>query len=227
MGWDVYPEVAINRGGARADLVARRDNLIWAIETKMGLNAAVCWQARQWIGWAHFVSVVTPYLHRGGGNVYRYFLIGHGIGWYTVRRHDFYRNIGLQIDIEAAVDGRMILRRQDLAHMRYMRDALHPDMKRYKPGTSGSFSSPWRRTMNEAVAFIKKNPGATLKSIVSGIAHHYHNDVSARSALRHWLDRDERVNSSLIGRALCYEMKGEGNATQEGKLEEGDPSEHS
>lgn len=200
LGWDCYPEVSVNRGGTRADIVARKDPLIWVIEAKLRLGDAVCEQARAWRGWAHLVTVLVPEGPRHP--VLNEWLRDRGVGLVRARKGTAFRGEAPRIEFESAVDAR--LDRSAHRHAKYMRDHLHPDMKRFKPGTNGAFSSPWRRTMEAAVGFVARNPGCNVKQIVAGVQHHYRGDATARACLLQWLERDPRVTLERAGRAVKF-----------------------
>jgi hypothetical protein len=58
--WEVFEEVApYGAGGPRADIVARRNKIIWIIETKRQFNLEVLEQASNWRFYGHFVSLAV------------------------------------------------------------------------------------------------------------------------------------------------------------------------
>lgn len=199
LGWDCYPEVAVNRGGSRADLVAYRKPLVWVIEAKLALNEAVIEQARCWLGWAHIVSVLTP--DRRTHRILEDYCRIRGIGVIRARRSTNYRG-SEQIDFDNKLEAK--LHRAVHENGRYIASRLHPDMKRYAPGTNAKFSSPWRRTMDGAVDLVLKNPGCGIKEIVAALKHHYHSDATARACIGRWLQNDERVRAEKHGRIYRF-----------------------
>jgi hypothetical protein len=202
IGWDCYPEVAVNRGGARADIVAYRKPLVWVVEAKMAFNEAVCEQAKAWLHYAHIVTVLVP--DGRSHPILTDWCQRHGVGVVRAWRHESYGTRENQFDFNTTVEHR--LHRSVYQDGRYIAERLHPDMKRFAPGTSGAFSSPWRRTMDEAVRIIKDNPGVGVKSIVATLKHHYHSDATARACLIKWLQHDKRVRCERQGRAVCFWM---------------------
>lgn len=207
LGWDCYPEVAVNRGGNRADIIAYRKPLVWVIEAKLSLNEAVCEQATAWLHWAHIVSVLAPW---GRSHpVFERYCRSLGIGIIAARRHTTTRaQVEHEfIDFDNRVEAQ--LHRSVFQNGRYIAERLHPDMKRYAPGTNAQFSSPWRRTMDAAVELVLKNPGVGVKEIVAAIKHHYHSDATARACLVKWLQADKRVRCEQHGRALRFFAPGE------------------
>lgn len=183
LGWDCYPEVAVNTG-QRADLVAYMAPVIWVIEAKLSLNTRVCEQAVGWVGRAQLVSILVPRASSHG--VLEEWCRIKGIGIIAARR----REASGQVHVSFETWAEPRLNRRASARLKTQ---LHPDMKRYAPGTSAGYSSPWARTMNAAVAWIEAHPGARVKDLVKGIAHHYRTDTAARSCLLKWLERDARV----------------------------------
>ncbi len=200
LGWDCYPEVAVNRGGTRADLVARKGPLIWVIEAKLRFGADVLEQARKWLGHAHYVSVLVPRISSPQGRtVLTEWMRSNGVGLITADKETWSRQP------EIAFETRLVLPKlHRCAHRKakYIAEHLHPDMKRYAPGTNGGYSSPWRRTMDAAVQYIHLKPGCTIKEVVDNAKHHYHSDQSARSCLLKWLESDERVELKREGRRV-------------------------
>lgn len=215
LGWDCYPEVAVNRGGARADIVAYRKPLVWVIEAKLAFNEAVCEQARAWLAHAHIVTVLAP---EGRSHpILTDWCRSNGVGVVRAWRHENYGTREPSYDFNIIVEHR--LHRSVYLNGRYIADRLHPDMKRFTAGTSGAFSSPWRRTMDEAVRIIKENPGVTVKAIVSTMKHHYHSDATARACLIKWLQDDKRVRCERQGRAMCFWMADAAPVNQQQQLE--------
>lgn len=198
LGWDCYPEVAVNRGGSRADLVAYRKPLLWVIEAKLSFNEKVCEQANAWLRWAHWVTVLVPHARHNGA--LREWCELKGIGIMTATRHEIRGN--RYVDFQGSLEPK--LHRHAHKQAAYVVSRLHPDMKRYAPGTNSSFSSPWTRTMDAAVATILRSPGIGVKDIVGAIKHHYHTDKSARACLLQWLQVDKRVRFERAGRALRF-----------------------
>lgn len=209
LGWDCYPEVAVNRGGSRADLVAHRKPLLWIIEAKLSFNEKVCEQAGAWLNWAHLVTVLVP--NARPSSILAEWCRWKGIGITTGSSHELRGQ--RYVDFRNVVEPQ--LHRAAHKGATYIVSRLHPDMKRYTPGTNASYSSPWSRTMDAAVALILKNPGVTVREIVAVVKHHYHSDKSARACLAQWLQRDRRVRFEQQGRTLRFFAAGETKGTQQ------------
>lgn len=198
LGWDCYPEVSVNRGGSRADIVARKGALIWVIEAKLRFGVDVCDQAKAWIGWAHYISVLVPGGRGERNPVLTDWLRYRGIGLIRAEKETYRRPAS--VEFNNCVPGR--LHRSAHKQAKYIAEHLHPDMKRFAPGTNGGYSSPWRRTMDASVSYVLQYPGCTLKDIVANIAHHYYSDTTARSCLLKWLEHDKRVEMRREGRSI-------------------------
>jgi len=68
-GWEVYQEVS--GGCGVCDLVAKRGQIIWAIEAKLAFGLPVLEQAHRWRFSAHYVSILLPlpYLSSFGNKI--------------------------------------------------------------------------------------------------------------------------------------------------------------
>ena len=82
-GWDCYPEAQFYRGGARADIAAVRNGLLWIIECKTTFGDAVVTQAWKWMETAHFVSVAIPTGYRSPRSALREFCHERDISVYS------------------------------------------------------------------------------------------------------------------------------------------------
>lgn len=200
LGWDCYPEAAVNRGGNRADIIAYRKPIVWVIEAKLRFGQDVLDQARNWLNWAHYVSVLVP----SGGrwhSVLTDWMKWKGVGLIEARKETAWGSAPPRIDFDTS---RITPRLHRSAHRnaQYIAEHLHPDMKRFAPGTNAGYSSPWRRTMNAAIHYVQTKPGCTIREIVENASHHYQSDASARSCLLKWLEADPRVSMQREGRVV-------------------------
>lgn len=201
LGFDCYPEVQLHSGGRRADIVGVDDRIVWAVEVKIGATLKLIEQAVGWVRHAHRVSIAT---WRYPSPMVQTICKSFGIGVLLCRKR--YATDGEQWSVEEVLAPRLNRK----AAGQYFRDALHEDMKRYKPGGTAmdGFSSPWKRTMAAAKAYIKENPGCGLKDLTNGIKHHYQSNSSAISSLRKWLDTDAEVEIQTDGRKHNYYLAG-------------------
>ena len=184
--WDCYPEAQFESYGRRADIAAVRNGRLWIIECKNTLSTVLLNQANDWVPAAHYVSVAVPSLRRRSsyGGVIDYFLCGKGIG--LIRVAERYNG---DLDPLETIPPR--LHRYTHYRATELIKLLHADMKRYAPGNdTGSFSSPFNRTMRDVADYVRRNPGCTVKEIVDNVEHHYRSSANARSAIPQWLTSD-------------------------------------
>jgi len=173
--WEVFPEVQPGVSWPRADIVARQSGRIWVIECKTGLGLAVMQQAADWRTWAHWVSVAAPRARRG-------------------RARDLARRVLEWLGIGCLiVDGPLVTQYlpaqlQRRLSGRYLIDALNDGHKEMGiAGSQGCYWTPYKETCRELLAFVKKNPGCSMKQAIDGISHHYDKDTTARSCLLQWI----------------------------------------
>ena len=173
--WEVFPEVGTGPGGARADIVARQSGRIWVIECKTGLGLGVMRQAADWVGWAHWVSVAVPRRrnHKTAQFSHRV-LKWLGVGCLAVDDGMIYATVAP--DLNRRLQSTELL--DDL-------NEGHKEMG--VAGSQGCYWTPYKETCRELLAFVKKNPGCSMKQAIDGIRHHYDRDTTARSCLLKWI----------------------------------------
>lgn len=205
-GWDCYPEAKMVYAKGRADIAAVRGPCLWVVECKKAFTLSLLDQAIEWVGQANMVSIAVPRMKRAGGlkkseagkryyewpqhqsHAARLFCQQNGIGI-----------IQVDYDVTAITQPRFFRDRKHhgtgFDFPRRNRLSLHEDMKKYAPGTTAAegYSTPWRRTMDEAVEFVAKHPGCSIKELVAGINHHYASHAGARGNLLHWLEAKNEV----------------------------------
>lgn len=178
-GWDVHEEVSVGYAGIRADIVGRRGDHVWVIETKLSLSLKLLEQATEWIRYANFVSIALP--HSKGRNRSRFLrmILQHvGVGYLNVREKDPKYGVATwQVPrFNRKVQGRRLLEILDV-HENWVKAG----------STDGGYWTPFRETARELARFVKEHPGCTMKDAVDGIEHHYAHDKSAVSNLRGYL----------------------------------------
>lgn len=178
-GWDVYQEVSIGYACQRADVVAVRGGLLWAIEAKTSLSFEVIAQARRWRQYAHLGSVCVPAPRRKGADLGRDLALrvceAEGVGVLTVDVEAYADKI--QVELEPRPARNALVSR--------LRAALHPEQKTAARAGSnqGGYWTPWQRTCRDLVAIVQVHPGITLKALIESLQHHYASDASARGSL--------------------------------------------
>lgn len=174
-GWTCHEEVAEYQGGPRCDLVAVRDDRVWAIEVKCHLGFDVIAQAHHWIPRAHRVSIVVPWSRDTPARAFAWLVCRHfGIGAIT----DTGGNLKPIIDVVPPAERPSIT-------LRGLVEALHPDqIGQGKAGTNqGGFSTPFSRTCAALTEAVRRSPGITVRQAVDQIETHYASKSSARSSI--------------------------------------------
>lgn len=185
--WEVYQEVQPERDGSRADIVAVQNRILWVVETKLNYSLELLWQAKQWLGFAHYVSIAVPYgsARSRGRDMTLTVCKALGVGLLTGRVYGYGIDGG-----DVAIEERMAphLERKISAH--YLRDFLSDRHKDYAPaGNARSlYYTPFKRTCESVLAAVKKTPGITMKELIASIQTHYASEASARSCLAYWIE---------------------------------------
>lgn len=180
-GWEVFQEVQVFSGGPVADLVGRKDGLLWIVEGKRRLNLTLLSQAARWLGWAHYVSVALPNDQTCGSFELAFaqqVCEERGIGWLRAWGNGTVRSKAGKL-----MEGKLS---EDL------NKALCEEHKHVaQSGTNrGGYHTPFKRTVQNLVAYVKQNRGSLLREAVLGIDHHYRTTKSACSALQKLIDKE-------------------------------------
>ncbi len=179
-GWEVYKEVCLGKwshGAPRADIVARRGNLIWVVETKQSMCLALLDQALRIYRYypAHYVSVGiwSP----------------RSRNYHHYAAHEFLRHIGIGLFYVSELGGGIncsispSLRRRGISVERW-NELLHDEQKATIAGTkNGYYWTPFKSTVSKIQGFLKRHPGSTLHEIIRNIIHHYNCDSTAKRAI--------------------------------------------
>jgi hypothetical protein len=181
MQWDVYQEVLC--GGPRADIVALQGRLIWVVEVKTTLTLDVIEQAHNWLDHAHYVSIAVPDArsHRTmAQRVCRYF----GIGMFEVG--DILRSGN---NVQQRVPPKLGRARVHPTLSDRLRSNCRPECKTWgEAGNATSdYYSPFKGTCRAVVEFLEKNGPSSVKTVMSGIEHHYRTESSARASMVVWI----------------------------------------
>lgn len=174
--WEIYQEVSLGYANAVVDIVALRDGVTWAIETKLSLSLALLEQAHNLIWYSNYVSIAIPPRRN---------VKGHKIAGIMMNQ----LGIGeIIVSDQARERGRAKLRRikEIYSIKRFLNDA----QKDYAPAGNSNrlYWSAFKYTSQQVKEFVSKYPGATLKEIVDGIKHHYSSSVTARSSVAKWIE---------------------------------------
>jgi len=175
LGWEVFQEVEAHSGGPRADLVARRGPVIWAIEVKRSLSLKLLGQGHAWKQWAHRVSIAFPAGKRSASAPALRLAKLDGLGLIEVYRPTGHGNVW---ERERGEFRRRIVRPPRLteAHKTYAK-AGNADGRRW---------SPFKATCENIRDVVAKTPGLTITEVVERVEHHYASPKSARGSLLTW-----------------------------------------
>lgn len=178
---DVYQEVELRHTNGRCDVVAVADaRWVWTIELKTRFGLEVLAQAERWIrmGYAHRSSIAIPSPTASDA-----FALGLRVASTL--------GVGVLIVSGASVREMTPARRFRAPRAGALLATLEDEHKTAaKAGTSGGgYWTPFRRTCRDVAAFVRENPGATLKQTIDGIDHHYATDASARAHMVGWIER--------------------------------------
>ena len=174
--WDVYQEVQCYRG--RADIVATNGFLVWVVECKTSLTLSVMDQARRWP--VHFRSVAVPTAYRSRDS--------RGVAFEIAEK---YFKVGVLTVSDTSYNSvtekvpAPLIRHFHKASKRIV-EALVPEQKYMAEAgsKSGDYYTPYKGTMMAVRNYIKKNPGCTLKEIMTALGKmHYASEASARSSI--------------------------------------------
>lgn len=171
MGWEVFQEVETGYG--RADIVARRDKIIWVVECKMSFGLSVIEQAWNYIrgGQAHYVSVAVPYGGRKG--FCRDVCRRYGIGVLTV-------NMKWNVP-DVKEEARPSFNRKASGI------TLKEEHKTWcKAGSAcGGHYTPFKGTVQSLVSLVTRHPeGLQFSEAIKKIDHHYSSFATAKTCLR-------------------------------------------
>jgi hypothetical protein len=184
--WEVYQEVQPRRGKSSvADIVATQGKLVWIIECKLSYGLAVVEQAREWIGWAHYISVAAPVGKRNHVVLDEY-LKSKSIGLIS------FNSCG---DLSEYNFIRPRLNRKP-ALIDMLKSTLREEHKSFAEAGNnyGRRFTPFQATCDNIRRHLALNPGCTLKDLVASIQTHYHSAANARSSIYHWA-----LNGSIAG----------------------------
>lgn len=167
MGFDCYQEVPL---GTRADIVGVRRGIVCVVEVKTALSFDVVAQADDWLPLAHWRFIAVPRVRSGGR--------GRELAYSVCEE----RGIGI-FEISEQHDRVWILRYPRLnrnANPQRLLDVLRPEHKTYaEAGSSGSYWSPWKSSVQALVREVDRQPGLLLRDLVLKIKHHWASNTSA------------------------------------------------
>lgn len=190
--WEVFQEVQVYTFGRCADIVARKDGMLWVVETKRSFSLAVLAQIEEWKGMADFRSIaVGSYDHRTDA-IKLDICAKYGIGYMLARR--------------CTAD---VYERLQPSHSTRTTEVLVAHLcEQHKTfaaagNADGARFTPFAHTCSKLREYVRAHDRCTIAEAIAGIdSHHYRTDATARSSLRKWL-----VAGSVKGVRLVSDRK--------------------
>lgn len=173
----VYQEVASPWGGV-VDIVAVKNDMVWAIETKIAFGLAVVEQAVCHLQSASHVSVATHSRVRRGALFLEEACEWKGIGWIEVDRWH-----------SRPVQETLTPRR--LGEGFRLREVLRPEHETFchAGSAAGGHWTLFKATCIAVRDAVTATPGLTVAEVVARISTHYKQPATARNSIRHWAQR--------------------------------------
>ncbi len=179
-GWEVYREVMMPRSYKTCDIVAIKDGIVWAIETKTTFNDTLLEQANNHLRHVHYVSVATPcskYKSHTMSYVKSYFMKNHGIGHMIVDDYKFCDEYYVRELITPTLNDKPLSTDKLL-------NSLHELHKSaIAGGQSGEAPTPFKITIHEVKKYLKENGPSTIGAIADNVKHHYKTDKGLKTGL--------------------------------------------
>ncbi len=215
--WEVYQEVESHPGGAgkRADIVAKMDSVLWAIEVKNSFSLKVLEQAMNWTKYAHCVSIAVPKKkgkwrsYKSSRRDFEAHLCKHfGIGLIEI-------NVRKNFEIKETIQPKF--RRKVL--YKKLRALLKEEHKTWAEAgnAKGGYYTPFKATVRDLVMFVSDHKGCSMSELVKGVTHHYKTNSTARSCISKYIldgiiDEIETVRE---GKHIRVYLKGQAPKTPE------------
>lgn len=176
--WEIYQEV--EGCGGRADIVAKRDNIQWAIECKTSFGFPVIEQAFNWRGRSHYTSVAVPNRVSSFGQM---ICKQNGIGILTV---DIYRmNVDRYDSVIEKVKPTLFRKAKGFK--------LYEEQKTWSEAGSqaGGHFTPFKRTVQTLINTVHRQPnGCEFSKLIKELDHHYSSSTTAKSCLKKFIGTD-------------------------------------
>lgn len=195
-GWEIYQEVEIP--GGRTDLVAVRGPIRWGIEVKTTLSMGVFDQAHHNTRWFHHSSIAVP----AGKDGYCF-----GRNWDFARKcsQTFGFGILALANYPGTTDYRVLQQTRPQLNRRVGTVHLYEEQKTYcaAGSSTGGHWTPFRRTVQQLVAYVQRTPGCLLREVVKELDHHYSNAPSATRCLAEMI-RSEVIKELRLDNGKLY-----------------------
>jgi len=189
--WTVYQEVDLKPLGGIADIIATQNNLLWVIEAKLNFGLSVIAQTERHIGYANYVSILTPARTSTHYKILKLLGIGH---------------IQIGCDHYASETVRPKLNRKKAES--YKKKLCPEQLTHGMAGTaSGDRFSPFKRTVGEIKSYISLNPGCSIKQAIENVDHHYSSFISAKSSILYWIKSGIIEDIEILNRKLFLKKR--------------------
>ena len=193
-GWEVFKEFHLRFVGhdyGSVDIVAKKGDELWCIETKLNYGVKVLEQAYNRLPYFKKVSVATPTTGTRESDVYQVFRKETGVGRIQVSSETY---------IWDCTDN-IVKTKGNYGHIIYNSDIMCVNNTLYKHGIqekiieklhplnknvdAGGYDkvTAFGITIENIRKFLKENPNSDMKTIVKNIDHHYQSDNTARNSL--------------------------------------------
>ena len=177
-GWDIYQEV--ETGAGRADIVAVRGAVRWAIEVKTSMSLAVMDQARANVAYFHYSSLAVPAPQGGCGSRSWRFAeeCGNVFGFGVLSLHP-----------KSHHSQQLRIRSRGRLNRRPLRVPLHEQQKtQVQAGSNrGGQWTAFKSTVQSLEWQARTAPGIRLKEAVKKISHHYSSEPSATGSISRYI----------------------------------------
>ena len=175
--YDLYFEVDYYRS---VDIVALNGNISIALEVKTSFNFKVFEQALENRNHFNYSYIAVPDFK--DDSIQRKLCEDYGIG---LLAYDSKRGYG---DVREYVHPKL----NRHVDNNKLKSRLHERNKRSLPGSKSGDSekiTAFGVTVENAVRYVKRHPGCTLKEMVDSIPHHYGSNALAKSNLYQWIHK--------------------------------------
>ena len=181
--WEIFKEVIYGHGYDRADIIAKRDGILWGIECKLTLNDSVLDQAYYLGHYTHLVSVAVPEPKSRNYRLSRVkndFIRQNGIGLIYVDDHGDHR-----FNIDPKYSRTVNRRFWWLKDMKNLRDNKLTEYHKLVSASvnNGVYITDFLQTNIKIVDYIIKNGPCSVSEAMKGIDHHYSSNSSAYSGI--------------------------------------------
>lgn len=194
-GWEVFQEVQPYGNGNRADIVAKKEDKYWIIETKLDFGFKVMNQADEWKNYANYVSIAVPYVRHSPFREKLCKLLNIGViaittGYcYSWPDNNRISSEDKQYGITELVKPN----EQEITHKKLITSLTEKHKTFAKAGNNyGARITPFSTTVDLLYTYVKEHNGCTLKEAIKNIKHHYSTINSAMTCLR------ERIQDNTI-----------------------------